>query len=142
MASVRDVAGYTLSITGKITTWKLQKLVYYSQAWQLVWDEDLLFEEEIEAWANGPVCPRLYQIHKGNFFISTVRKAESNRLSNDQRETIDIVVDYYGKYSGQQLSDLTHSELPWQQARKGIPSRERGDSVITLESMAEYYGSL
>ena len=76
-----------------------------------------------------------------NFFISTVRGADANRLSDSQLETIDVVVDHYGKYSGQQLSDLTHSEPPWQQARKDIPPRVRGNSIITLESMAEYYGS-
>lgn len=140
MTSVRDIAQYILSITGKITTWKLQKLVYYSQAWHLVWDEEPLFDEEIKAWANGPVCPSFYQVHKGNFFISTVRGADANRLSDSQLETIDVVVDHYGKYSGQQLSDLTHSEPPWQQARKDIPPRVRGNSIITLESMAEYYG--
>ena len=41
MASVRDVAQYVLSKTGKITTWKLQKLIYHAQAWRLVWDENL-----------------------------------------------------------------------------------------------------
>ena len=142
MTSVRDVAQYILSITGKITTWKLQKLIYYSQAWHLVWDEEPLFDEAIQAWANGPVCPRLYQIHKGNFVISTIRGSDTNRLSDNQRGTIDAVVDYYGKYTGQQLSDLTHSEPPWQEARKGLSPRERGESVITYESLSEYYGSL
>ena len=142
MASVRDVAQYILSKTGEITTWKLQKLVYYSQAWHLVWDEEPLFDEEIKAWANGPVCPHLYQLHRGQFQISKVRGADANNLSDDQRETIGVVVDYYGKYSGQQLSDLTHSEPPWHDARKGLSVRERGSRAITLESMAEYYGSL
>ena len=142
MTSVRDVAQYILSITGKISTWKLQKIVYYSQAWHLVWDEEPLFDDKIEAWANGPVCPRLYQIHKGNFLISTIRGADANRLSDNQRGTIDAVVSYYGERTGQQLSDLTHSEPPWQEARKGLSPRERGGSVITHESLAEYYGSL
>ena len=142
MASVRDVAKHILSETGRITTWKLQKLVYYSQAWHLVWEEEPLFDEEIEAWANGPVCRPLYRVHKGNFLISTVRGADVDRLSDNQRETIDVVVNHYGEHSGQQLGDLTHSELPWRQAREGIPSNVRGESVITLESMAEYYGSL
>ena len=36
---VFDVAAYILQKTGSMTTMKLQKLVYYSQAWSLVWDE-------------------------------------------------------------------------------------------------------
>ena len=53
--SVLDVAAYILKKLGSMTTMKLQKLVYYSQAWSLVWDEQSLFIESIEAWANGPV---------------------------------------------------------------------------------------
>ena len=35
---VFDVAAYILEKIGSMTTMKLQKLVYYSQAWSLVWD--------------------------------------------------------------------------------------------------------
>ena len=40
MGTVFDVAKYILSKTGSITTWKLQKLCYYSQAWALAWTLD------------------------------------------------------------------------------------------------------
>ena len=52
-----------------MTTMKLQKLIYYSQAWSLVWDEKPLFAERIEAWANGPVCPDLYNLHRGRYTV-------------------------------------------------------------------------
>ncbi len=39
MATVFDVAAYILENTGSISTMKLQKLCYYSQAWSLVWDD-------------------------------------------------------------------------------------------------------
>ena len=70
MANVKDVAAYILEKLGEITAMKLQKLAYYSQAWSLVWDEKLLFPERIEAWANGPVVPDLYEAHKGVFKLS------------------------------------------------------------------------
>ena len=53
-----------------MTTSKLQKLVYYCQTWSLVWDEKLIFDDPIEAWANGPVVPSLLNHHKGKFYIS------------------------------------------------------------------------
>ena len=37
MATVHDVAAYILMRRGQMTAMKLQKLVYYSQAWGLVW---------------------------------------------------------------------------------------------------------
>ena len=65
MLTVHDVAAYVLEQTGPITPWKLQKLVYYSQAWHLAWEETPLFHEHIEAWGAGPASPALYEIHKG-----------------------------------------------------------------------------
>ena len=70
MADVFDVAKYILEKQGSMTTMKLQKLVYYSQAWSVVWDEKPIFEERIEAWASGPVVRELYEEHRGMFIIS------------------------------------------------------------------------
>ena len=68
MATVHDVAAYILEHHGPMTAMKLQKLVFtYSQAWSLVWDEQALFPERIEAWANGPVVPALYDQHRRRF---------------------------------------------------------------------------
>ena len=62
MASVQDVAAYILEKQGGMTAMKLEKLVYYSQSWSLVWDEKPLFGEDIQAWANGPV---MYALTEG-----------------------------------------------------------------------------
>ena len=142
MATVRNVAQYILNKTGKITTWKLQKLVYYAQAWHLVWDEEPLFEEEIQAWINGPVCPDLYRYHKGNFNIQKIQNANPEALAPNEKESVDAVIDHYGSFTGQQLKDLTHSELPWIETRKDLSPNVRGERVIKHELMLEYYGSL
>lgn len=147
MATVHDVARYILTKLGEdgklpVTTWKLQKLVYYSQAWSTVWDDEALFNEKIKAWANGPVCPELYAQHKGQLKISDLPKGDPSVLSKDQRDTIDEVILHYGPKTAQYLSELTHRERPWIEARGDLAPGERGSSEITLESMAEYYGSL
>jgi uncharacterized phage-associated protein len=66
---VVDIAEYILEQLGEITTMKLHKLLYYCQAWHLVWDEEPLFEARIEAWANGPVAPEIYELHRGIFKV-------------------------------------------------------------------------
>jgi len=71
MATIFHVAKYFLDKLGPMSVWKLQKLCYYAQAWSLVWDEKPLFQEDFQAWSNGPVCPELYQIHKGIHIISS-----------------------------------------------------------------------
>lgn len=120
---------------------KLQKLVYYCQAWSLVWDETLLFDERIEAWANGPVIPALYERHRGNFEVSGWN-GDPSALSQAARDTIDGVIGFYGRHTAQWLSDLTHKESPWQNARTGVPSGVPCNHEITPALMAEYYGGL
>jgi uncharacterized phage-associated protein len=142
MASVYDVAQHILDKTGPISTWKLQKLVYYAQAWSSVWLDRALFPSRIEAWANGPVCRELYDRHRGQFIIQAIDGGSAKNLPQDEIEAIDKVVDFYGRYNGQQLSDFTHSERPWIAAREGLSSGERCEREITLESMSEYYSSL
>lgn len=140
-ASALDVAQYILDQHGPLTAMKLQKLCYYSQAWSLVWDEEPLFQDEIQAWANGPVIPRLYAAHRGKFTVDTIGGDGAN-LDANQKDTIDKVVSYYKEFNPQQLSNLTHMEAPWLQARRDTPDGVRGNSVITLESMGEYYSGL
>ena len=77
--SVVDVARYILDTLGEMTTWKLQKLCYYAQAWSLVWDDSPLFEDRIEAWANGPVVPALYEQHRGQYYIQTIIGGSAKR---------------------------------------------------------------
>jgi hypothetical protein len=61
---------------------------------------------------------------------------------NEQRQTVDALLKYYGDRISQWLSDLTHREEPWLDARKDLSPGERGSQVISHASMAEYYGSL
>ena len=142
MASVFDVARYIVKLHGEMSAMKLQKLVYYSQAWSLVWDDKPLFKEKIRAWANGPVVRELYDWHKGKFTISTPPQGDIRNLSDEEKETIELIVDFYGKKTGAELSAITHRERPWKAARKGIPDGARSDVEITKAAMAEYYGSL
>ncbi|MEK9841988.1 type II toxin-antitoxin system antitoxin SocA domain-containing protein [Thalassospira sp.] len=143
MANVLDVAAYILKECGEMTAMKLQKLVYYSQAWALVWDSKPLFNERIEAWANGPVAPDLYNHHRGQFMLGTDSIAgDPNKLEARAKDTIDAVLKFYGDKDARWLSELTHQERPWRDARLGIPEGERGSAEITPAAMCEYYDSL
>lgn len=145
MASVLDVAKYILEKHGEMSAMKLQKLVYYAQAWSLVWDDSPLFDSRIEAWANGPVCPELYDVHRGCFFVTAGTigdRGRSEALKKYERDTLDIVLENYADKSARWLSEQTHSEAPWRNARKGIPPSERSNKEISWSAMGEFYGSL
>jgi uncharacterized phage-associated protein len=117
VASVHDLAAYILHEQGSMSPWRLQKLVYYSQAWALVWDDKPLFRARIEAWPGGPVVPALYKRHRGKFSIEKW-SGEPSRLAARQ-ETIDAVITPYGKLTGWMLEQIVHTESPWLKARKG-----------------------
>ena len=142
MASAHDVAKYILQRQGEIDTWKLQKLVYYSQAWHLVWEGEPLFDESIEAWANGPVVRALFNEHRGRFKMGRWPRGRVSRLTKSQRESIDVVLKHYGKRTGYALREQTHKEPPWRDARKGLPTGVPSNRRITLDAIASYYGSL
>ena len=142
MANANDVAAYILKKLRRMTAMKMQKLVYYSQAWSLVWDDKPLFRNRIEAWINGPVVPSLYEIHRGKFEVKEWPKGDPDSLTAVQRETVDAVLKFYGDKSSQWLSELTHSEEPWRAARRGLAPSDRGGNEITHDAMAEYYSSL
>jgi len=144
MVGVFDVAACILDRMGPMTHMKLQKLVYYAQAWSLVWDERPLFKERIEAWVNGPVVRELYDYLQRLFVVARrgLRRGSPKRLNTDQSDTVDAVLEFYGPKSSQWLSDLTHMEAPWRDARKGLALGERAAEEITHASLAEYYGSL
>lgn len=140
--SVFDVASFILYKKGEMTTMKLQKLVYYCQAWSLVWDSEPLFKESIEAWANGPIVRELYKEHKGEFKIASLAKGNPEILAKDQRQTVEAVLDFYGDKTPHYLSNLTHAEDPWRNAREGLAPGQRGHRQITHDAMAEYYEGL
>lgn len=144
MANVFDVAKYILSKKEPISTWKLQKLCYYSQAWHYTWTEKPLFDEVFEAWANGPVCPDLFHEHHGLFMISKkdLKKGNENLLTLDEKDSVDVIIRDYGDMEPVDLRELTHSEDPWIKARGNLPEGARCSEVITIESMGEYYGRL
>lgn len=143
--TVFDVANYFLHIVDReagssITHLKLQKLVYYAQAWHLVFTGRPLFNERIEAWVHGPVCPDLYERFKGSGYSNLPAPEEPlYKFDQEETETLDAVWECYGDYDGKYLEDLTHQELPWNEARKGYAPGEHCTEEISLKTMREFY---
>lgn len=143
MANIFDAAKYILVKEGTMSAMKLQKLCYYAQVWSLVWDDQPLFDEEFEAWANGPVCRELFFKTQGQYSVSAADETGGDDdLTDNEKDTIDKVLEHYGAHNAQWLSQLTHMEEPWNKAREDIPPGEGCSRIITKESMALYYGGL
>ncbi len=124
-----------------ITNLKLQKLLYYAQAWVLACADEPLFDEDFEAWVHGPVVPKVFRRFKEyrwNPITAPVTPVDDAGL----RSYLAEVISKYGSLSATQLERLTHMEDPWKDARKGIPSDASSHAVISQVSMKSYYREL
>lgn len=125
-----------------LTHKKLQKLLYYAQAWSLVFNDRKLFNEPIEAWVHGPVVPSLYHNFKqfGYSRFEIKDGVSEPQLKDEDQNVIDSVWSTYGKYDADYLEMLTHSEEPWINAREGVGSFESCKNEISLTDMKDFYG--
>lgn len=118
---------------------KLQKLLYYVQAWSLALRNKPMFKENIEAWIHGPVVPVIYRKYK-NFGYKPISGVNldicDGCITKDDEELIDAVMDIYSKYDADSLELFSHEDLPWQEARR------TNDKVISLESMKSFYKNI
>ncbi|MBQ7617655.1 MAG: DUF4065 domain-containing protein, partial [Desulfovibrio sp.] len=71
-----------------------------------------------------------------------IQGADVSRLTNTQKEDIDIVLKAYKDKSPQYLVALSHSEQPWKDSRVGYDAGERCNNEIKDDAIAEYYSSL
>lgn len=139
--SVVDVATYILERTGTVTTMKLQKLAFYAQVQHLVTTGVPLFPENFQAWRGGPVIPELYALHRGKFLIrpGELEGGDASALTDPERVLVDSICAAMGDMTGAELSERTHLESPWLDAREGLAPFDPSDAVITQEAMRTYY---
>ena len=81
----------------EITNLKLQKLLYYAQAWNLVFTGEPLFEADIEAWVHGPVVPSIFRRFK--IFRWSPITTELHPPHDEALEAhLGQILDTYGKF--------------------------------------------
>lgn len=137
-----------------ISNKKLQKLLYYIEAWSLV-HLDSIVDEDFEAWIHGPVIPEVYREYKkfGYSPISIdyneldsskyIKKFEKDSgITEKQIELIDAILSKYGVLSSQELELLSHSEKPWVETRKSLTPFDHCSDVIDKDLIKTFYSSL
>ena len=143
MNNADKIAKYTIKFSHEhgdlITNLKMQKLIYYAQAWHLALYGSPLFDERIEAWVHGPVVPSVYRKYKQWEWRPIDSEPEEEKFDSKTLNHLDEIMDVYGGVSAYDLEKLTHQEAPWQNARKGLPSDAPSNSVISHQDMRDYY---
>lgn len=135
---IYEVAKWFLH-TEPMTHKKLQKLLYFSYGIYLSQNNDdptnltnLLFENKFEAWVHGPVDPKIYSLYKNNginlLFLENIEIVSfSQNILNALNKTLEI----YGKYSADELENISHNQTPWKNARKGLMPIEPSTNLLS-----------
>jgi uncharacterized phage-associated protein len=142
------LADFILASKGPMSHLKLQKLLYYCEAYHLAYFEVSLISETFEAWVHGPVCKDVFDsltnkslLHSDIGFngtydpISMVREA----LATEQFSLVSEVINHLSNWTGIQLESSTHSELPWIEARVGLSAGDKSSRIISKQTMKEFY---
>lgn len=138
--SIDTVANYFLS-RQEMTPKKLQKICYYAYAWHLALKDSKLFEDKFEAWVHGPVNPGLYHRYK-SWGWNPINRKSKTEISAEIEEFLNIIFNTFSKFSGDELEDMTHSELPWQEARAGYEPDQACTIELKDETIKSFYKNM
>jgi uncharacterized phage-associated protein len=152
-----DIASYFITFSNSvgdyISNLKLQKLLYYSQAWYLGIKKKQLFQDDFEAWVHGPVIRRIYGNYKCYGYNPIVLDKDEGEVEteilnfkksfgNELTSFLQSIIDEYFGLSAWTLEKLVHQEAPWIFAREGLDDYEPSTNIISKKSMMDYYTKL
>lgn len=110
---LRKIVEYIL-ITEKMTNLRLQKILYFIQAFSLISTGRPLFKEDILAWQYGPVVKEVYDEYKQWKSMKIPMPIfYSDTLDDEERNIIKKVLSGLEKYSTAELVNMTHSYDTW-----------------------------
>ncbi len=143
MENLFDVARYILRKNPLFSDKQVQKITYYAYCWYIVKNNEnpnnitnRLVMQHPEAWIHGPVFYELYEemtYNRNNFWT------RQENLCDTTKDFLDIIINIYGRYTGNQLEDLTHNEWPWNEARDGLPRDARSREPLKDSVIYSYY---
>lgn len=125
-----------------LTNLKLQKLLYYSQAWYLALEDTPLFEEDFQAWVHGPVLPSQYFRFRDYQWRHILFEECRPNISNKVDSFLDKIIDIFGCETAVSLELMTHRERPWLDARGDLPLDAVCNNRISKKSMKKFYRQL
>jgi uncharacterized phage-associated protein len=125
-----------------LTNLKLQKLLYYAQAWHLALHDRALFDEDFQAWVHGPVLRSQYARFRDYQWKPITEDVPEPNLPNDVRRFLDEILEVFGSETAISLERMTHAERPWIEARGNLPPDANSTNRISKESMQRFYRSL
>ncbi|WP_082473260.1 Panacea domain-containing protein [Methylobacterium sp. Leaf85] len=141
-----DIAKWFINATDResgdaITHLKVQKLVYYAQAWSIALYNKPLFDEDFEAWAHGPVAVSVWDNYREHGFASIPEQKLKVKFSEKPLALLNAVNKKYGIYTAKKLENMTHKETPWLEARGDLRELDKCNTKISKDTIKSYFKS-
>ena len=153
-----DIARYVIKYSNNrdygVSNLKLQKILYFIQAYFLIQTNHPCFKEPIEAWDFGPVVPDVYKQYKmyasadiptmesyidfdGNDIWKSKRiRFNKINIKDEDKILINKVIDKFSEYSATDLVMLTQRQTPW------IDAFSSGkNNKISLDAIKDYFSN-
>lgn len=113
---------------------KLQKLLYYSEAWcNALYNKSLFKNVYFIAAPNGPMTPQL----------SNASEKNTKEIKNDKViQLLQSIIETYGYLSENELEVISRKEQPWRSARIGYAEGEPCENKISKTEMKSYYRAI
>ncbi len=139
------VIAYVFEKLEEVTPLMLQKLLYFTQGIHFALYGEPIFSEDCRAWVHGPVYHEVYDLFR-DFKYNPIDDARfallegiADALTDDEKRSVELVVNTFGMYSGKVLELITHNEEPWKEARKGYGDSIPSNVLLSKERIMSYY---
>lgn len=136
----KDIARYVIFYCHEhkypISNLKLQKILYFIQAYFLVDANKSCFSDVIEAWDYCPIVPSVYEEYRifGSLNIPcTDNGSEFRYIKSDDYDSLNRILAEVSKNTEFQLTYITRNQSPWLDARKSVTKR------ITNKAIKDYF---
>lgn len=144
MYAANQVADWFLNAVDRgagdsLTHLKLQKLVYYAQAWALALLGRPLFEEDFQAWTHGPVVLSVWHRFKDHGWQALPAVDEVEAFEPEVEDLLRDILAVYGEHSAKTLEEMTHREEPWLLTRGNLSPEAMSNAIIPQQQMANYF---
>lgn len=148
MVSAHDVAAFLIeeqNAAGRaIDKLQLEKLLFLVQGAHLELWGDAAFREPIKAYQRGPVVDVVEQTYRevvvGTEPILAPVGGHASRVPGEVAETINLVLNYFGSWTGPSLEKFVKQQgSPWRAARGGLSASAHSSMEIDRDLIKRWF---
>lgn len=119
---------------------RMHKMMYFAQRESLMRTQEKLFNSDFHGWKFGPVLLDV----RSEYVTGSMFSQVTGTLNKSAKDLVKFVYDRYNDLSSWKLSALSHGEVSWKYARKGLDAKDNGNVTMRLADMKldaarEYY---